>query len=89
LQILRFPEIGVTFILGSDYYGETKKGFLTQDGWNMKTEQGRLSLHAGARIDHVRDVQTGELKTVGTLLLGLSATGKTTLIVHGPGLDRN
>jgi len=87
LQILRFPEIGVTYVLGSDYYGEAKKGFLTQDGWDMKTKEGRLSLHAGARIDHVFDVKTGKIKKVGTLLLGLSATGKTTLTVHNLGLD--
>src|SRR3989338_7697945 len=27
-QILVFPEIGITYVLGSDYYGEAKKGFL-------------------------------------------------------------
>ena len=87
IQIIRFPEIGITYVLGSDYFGEAKKGFLTQMNWDVKNTQGRLALHAGTRIDSVRDAESGEIKKVTSIFLGLSGTGKTTLSVHPYGLN--
>jgi phosphoenolpyruvate carboxykinase (ATP) len=83
-QILVFPEIGVTYVLGSDYYGEAKKGFLRMAMWTAKKE-GMLGIHAGAKI--VRAVnRSGEINKYSMVLFGLSATGKTTHACHDHGL---
>lgn len=84
-QILVFPEINVTFVLGSDYYGESKKGHLRMGMWNAK-KAGMLGLHAGAKIIKARDARTGKLKKYGMLIFGLTATGKTTHTCHDHGL---
>jgi phosphoenolpyruvate carboxykinase (ATP) len=52
-QILVFPEIGVTYVLGSDYFGEAKKGFLRMAMWYAK-QKGFLGIHAGAKIVRAR-----------------------------------
>nr|MDO8079530.1 phosphoenolpyruvate carboxykinase [Candidatus Freyarchaeota archaeon] len=80
-QIIVFPEIGVTFVLGTDYYGEAKKGMLRMAMWFAK-QQGMLGLHAGAKKIRARDTQTGKIKTYNTLIFGLTATGKTTHSCH-------
>lgn len=84
-QILVFPEEGVTFVLGSDYMGEAKKGFLRMAMWFAKQE-GMLGVHAGAKIIQARSPK-GKLRTYSMLLFGLSATGKTTHSCHTHGLD--
>ena len=83
-QILVFPEIGVTYVLGSDYYGEAKKGFLRMAMWFSK-QQGMLGVHAGSKIVRARD-RTGKIRTYSMVLFGLSATGKTTHACHDHGL---
>jgi phosphoenolpyruvate carboxykinase (ATP) len=83
-QILVFPEIGVTYVLGSDYYGEAKKGFLRMAMWFAK-QQGMLGVHAGSKIVRARD-STGKIRTYSMILFGLSATGKTTHACHDHGL---
>ncbi|MHA1784213.1 MAG: phosphoenolpyruvate carboxykinase [Candidatus Helarchaeota archaeon] len=80
-QILVFPEERMTFVLGSDYFGEDKKGFLRMAMWIAK-ERGMLGLHAGAKIITARDKKTGKLKTYNVLIFGLTATGKTTHSTH-------
>ncbi|MFQ5887867.1 MAG: phosphoenolpyruvate carboxykinase, partial [Candidatus Hydrothermarchaeales archaeon] len=84
-QILVFPEIGVTFVLGTDYYGEAKKGFLRMAMWNAK-QQGMLGLHTGSKILKARDAKTKKIKRYSMLILGLTATGKTTHSCHNHGL---
>jgi phosphoenolpyruvate carboxykinase (ATP) len=84
-QILVFPEIGVTYVLGSDYYGEAKKGFLRMGMWHAK-QQGMLGLHAGTKIIHARGTD-GKLKRFGMVLFGLTATGKTTHTCHNHDLS--
>jgi len=79
-QIIVFPEIGVTYVLGSDYYGEAKKGFLRMAMWFAKKEN-MLGVHAGAKIVKARD-KDGKLKRYSMILFGLSATGKTTHACH-------
>lgn len=79
-QILVFPEIGVTFVLGSDYLGEAKKGFLRMSMWFAKAEN-LLGVHAGAKIVKAR-VPDGTTKKYSMLFFGLSATGKTTHSCH-------
>jgi phosphoenolpyruvate carboxykinase (ATP) len=83
-QVLVFPEIGVTYVLGSDYYGEAKKAFLRMAMWRAKRE-GMLGVHAGAKIVKARD-KTGRIRKYSMILFGLSATGKTTHACHNHGL---
>nr|MDO8097784.1 phosphoenolpyruvate carboxykinase [Candidatus Njordarchaeota archaeon] len=83
-QILVFPEIGITYVLGSDYYGEAKKGFLRLAMWAAKHE-GMLGVHAGAKVVKARD-KNGRIRRYGMILFGLSATGKTTHACHNHGL---
>ncbi len=85
-QILVFPEIGVTYVLGSDYLGETKKGFLRMAMWFAK-QKGILGLHAGAKVIRARD-RRGVVKRYSMLLFGLSGTGKTTHTCHDHGLTQ-
>lgn len=83
-QVLVFPEIGVTYVLGSDYFGESKKGHLRMAMWHAK-QQGMLGLHAGSKLLRARDRQ-GRIRTYGMAIFGLTATGKTTHACHHHGL---
>jgi len=84
-QILVFPEIGVTYVLGSDYYGEAKKGFLRMGMWHAK-QRGMLGLHAGTKIIRARG-RDGKLRKLGMVIFGLTATGKTTHSCHNHDLN--
>ncbi|MDF9746604.1 phosphoenolpyruvate carboxykinase (ATP) [Natrinema salsiterrestre] len=79
------PDTGFTAVLGSDYTGEAKKSFLRLFMYRIK-QQGGLGLHAGSKRVRVRD-DDGELRTVGQVFMGLSATGKSTLTSHGCWLE--
>ncbi len=83
-QVLVFPEIGVTYALGSDYYGEAKKGFLRMAMW-MAKQEGMLGIHAGAKVVKAKN-KAGDVKRYSMILFGLSATGKTTHACHNHGL---
>jgi phosphoenolpyruvate carboxykinase (ATP) len=64
-------QAGVTRVLNSDYFGESKKGGLRM--WNRKVyEGGGLAMHAGCKVIPTPD----GLRTM--LIVGLSGTGKTT-----------
>jgi phosphoenolpyruvate carboxykinase (ATP) len=64
-------EHGVTRVLNSDYFGESKKGGLRM--WNKKVyDLGGLALHAGLKV-----IPTAEGERV-FMIIGLSGTGKTT-----------
>ncbi|MHB1575267.1 MAG: phosphoenolpyruvate carboxykinase [Candidatus Dormibacteria bacterium] len=64
-------EAGVTRVLNSDYFGESKKGLLRM--WNkLVYERGGLALHAGCKV-----IPTGKGDRT-LLIVGLSGTGKTT-----------
>jgi len=64
-------ENGITRVLNSDYFGESKKGGLRM--WNqMVYQRGGLSLHAGCKVIPVEDQRRV------CLIIGLSGTGKTT-----------
>lgn len=79
------PEAGVTYILGTDYFGEAKKSFLRMAMYMVK-KRGWLGLHAGSKVLRVRDA-AGRLREVGFIMFGLSGTGKTTLTMHDHGLQ--
>ena len=85
-QVLSIPEHNINIALGSDYMGEDKKGFLRQAMW-ASDRRGMLGLHAGTKVVYVKDTASGELKTFGVLLFGLSATGKSTWSCHQLGLN--
>ena len=84
-QVLVFPEENLTVILGIDYVGEVKMGFLRMAMWDAK-EEGMLSLHAGSKIVSAQQPD-GNSKRYGMLSFGLSGTGKTTHACHGHGMD--
>ena len=64
-------DAGVTRVLNSDYFGESKKGGLRM--WNAKVfHAGGLAMHAGCKVV---PTDAGE-RTI--LIIGLSGTGKTT-----------
>jgi phosphoenolpyruvate carboxykinase (ATP) len=64
-------ERGVTRILNSDYFGESKKGGLRM--WNtIVYDRGGLALHAGCKVVPA----DGQERVF--LIIGLSGTGKTT-----------
>jgi phosphoenolpyruvate carboxykinase (ATP) len=86
-QILVFPEQAVTFVLGSDYMGEAKKGHLRMAMWHAK-QQGMLGVHAGAKVLQARGAD-GKMRRFSMLLFGLSATGKTTHSCHDHGLTEH
>lgn len=84
-QVLVFPELGVTYILGSDYFGELKNAYLRMAMWRAKQE-GMLGLHAGTQILQARRAD-GSLRRLGMIMFGIAATGKTTHSCHDHGLD--
>ena len=62
---------GVTRVLNSDYFGESKKGGLRM--WNKKVyDLGGLSLHAGLKV-----IPTADGEKI-FMIIGLSGTRKTT-----------
>ena len=62
----------VTYVMGADYFGESKKGALRMAAAFIY-RNGGLLMHSGAKAIRTRD---GSLLTMG--ILGLSGTGKTT-----------
>ncbi len=84
-QVLVFPEENLTVILGIDYVGEVKMGFLRMAMWDAK-EEGLLSLHAGSKVVTAQQPGGGS-KRYGMLFFGLSGTGKTTHACHGHGME--
>jgi len=78
-KIICDPVEGVTYILGTDYFGEAKKSFLRMAMFKVKQE-GRLGFHAGSK--QLRILKDGELSPSGFVVFGLSGTGKTTLTTH-------
>ncbi|HET6751845.1 MAG TPA: phosphoenolpyruvate carboxykinase [Actinomycetes bacterium] len=64
-------DAGVTRVINSDYFGESKKGGLRM--WNRKVyEGGGLAMHAGCKV-----IPTPSGRRT-MLIVGLSGTGKTT-----------
>lgn len=67
----------VKVVRNSNYIGEYKKGVFASEDWAAKTKKGGLFLHAGCREDCLQ-TESGDYQTVRTLLVALSANGKTT-----------
>lgn len=81
VKILIDAEKAVTFAMGSDYTGESKKSFLRMWMYLAK-KKGWLGMHAGSKLLHLKQ-KGGQIRKVGQLYFGLSATGKSTLTGHG------
>ncbi|MFQ6080804.1 MAG: phosphoenolpyruvate carboxykinase (ATP), partial [Candidatus Bathyarchaeia archaeon] len=68
----------IKIVRNSNYIGEFKKGVFAAEDWIAKTRRGGIFLHAGCREDYLQSAH-GDYRNVRTLLLALSANGKTTL----------
>jgi phosphoenolpyruvate carboxykinase (ATP) len=68
----------IKIIRNGSYIGEYKKGVFAAEDWVAKTKRGGIFLHAGCREDCLQ-APRGEYRTIRTLLVALSANGKTTL----------
>ena len=66
----------VKIIRNGNYIGEYKKGVFAAEDWAAKTRKGGIFLHAGCREDYLQSVH-GTYRKVRTLLIALSANGKT------------
>ncbi len=81
----------VKVIRNSNYIGEFKKGVFASEDWVAKTKRGGIFLHAGCREDYLQSTR-GDYKPVRTLLIALSANGKTTTtckILARKGMERS
>jgi phosphoenolpyruvate carboxykinase (ATP) len=67
----------VKIIRNGNYIGEFKKGVFAAEDWAAKTRKGGIFLHAGCREDYLENVH-GDYQLTRTLLVALSANGKTT-----------
>jgi len=68
----------IKIVRNSNYIGEFKKGVFAAEDWVAKTKRGGIFIHAGCREDYLQSAH-GDYRNVRTLLLALSANGKTTL----------
>ncbi|MFC1946162.1 phosphoenolpyruvate carboxykinase (ATP) [Chloroflexota bacterium] len=67
----------VKVVRNSNYIGEFKKGVFACEDWAAKRRKGGIFLHAGCRQDYLQ-MAHGGYRSVNTLLVALSANGKTT-----------
>ena len=67
----------IKIVRNSNYIGEYKKGVFAAEDWVARTRRGGIFLHAGCREDYLQSTH-GDYQTTRTLLLALSANGKTT-----------
>ncbi len=67
----------VKIIRNGNYIGEYKKGVFAAEDWVTKTKRGGIFLHTGCREDYLQSAR-GDYRMARTLLVALSANGKTT-----------
>lgn len=79
------PKANVTFVLGSDYYGEHKMSFLRLAMQHAREKEDSLGMHAGSKEYWVYN-KNNKLEKKGALIFGLSGTGKTTITIMKHGL---
>ncbi|OGO17022.1 MAG: hypothetical protein A2Z15_04280, partial [Chloroflexi bacterium RBG_16_50_11] len=81
----------VKIVRNSNYIGEYKKGVFASEDWVAKTRRRGIFLHAGCREDYLQSAH-GDYRPVRTLLIALSANGKTTTtcqILARKGMERS
>jgi len=84
-KVIVLPQAQLTYVLGTDYFGEVKKANLRMAMYIAK-KKGWLGLHAASKIVRVKDA-SGKLVEKGVIIFGLSGTGKTSLSCHHHGLS--
>jgi len=67
----------VKIIRNGNYIGEYKKGVFAAEDWAAKKTKRGIFLHAGCREDYLQSTH-GDYRMARTLLVALSANGKTT-----------
>jgi len=67
----------VKIVRNGNYIGEFKKGVFAAEDWVAKNRRGGIFLHAGCREDYLQSAH-GDYQMSRTLLIALSANGKTT-----------
>jgi phosphoenolpyruvate carboxykinase (ATP) len=67
----------VKIVRNGNYIGEFKKGVFAAEDWFAKIKKRGIFLHAGCREDYLQSVH-GDYRLSRTLLVALSANGKTT-----------
>lgn len=67
----------IKIVRNGNYIGEYKKGVFAAEDWIAKTRRGGIFLHSGCREDCLQSTH-GDYRNIRTLLLSLSANGKTT-----------
>ncbi|MHA2314912.1 MAG: phosphoenolpyruvate carboxykinase [Candidatus Hermodarchaeia archaeon] len=67
----------VKIIRNGNYIGEYKKGVFAAEDWAAKMRKKGIFLHAGCREDYLQSAH-GDYRMARTLLVALSANGKTT-----------
>jgi phosphoenolpyruvate carboxykinase (ATP) len=81
----------IKVVRNSNYIGEYKKGVFAAEDWTAKTRRGGIFLHAGCREDYLQ-LAHGGYRPVRTLLIALSANGKTTTtcqVLARKGMERS
>lgn len=81
----------VKIVRNGNYIGEYKKGVFASEDWVAKTKRGGIFLHAGCREDFLQFAHGG-YRPVRTLLIALSANGKTTTtcrVLARKGMERS
>lgn len=68
----------IKIVRNSNYIGEYKKGVFAAEDWVAKIKRVGIFLHAGCREDYLQSSH-GIYSTARSLLLALTANGKTTL----------
>jgi phosphoenolpyruvate carboxykinase (ATP) len=85
-KVLVLPKLQLTYVLGTDYFGEIKKANLRM-GMYLAKKKGWLGLHAASKLIRVKDVND-KMVEKGVIIFGLSGTGKTSLSCHHHGLTQ-
>ncbi|HOO62466.1 MAG TPA: phosphoenolpyruvate carboxykinase [Synergistaceae bacterium] len=86
-KVLVFPRHRATYILGTDYYGETKMATLRMAMHIAREDMRGLGLHAGSKMVTLREKDGETPVEKGLLVFGLSGTGKTTITTADHGLQ--
>ncbi len=85
-KVLVLPHHRATYILGTDYYGETKMATLRMAMHIAREDMRGVGLHAGSKKVRIQEEGSETITEKGLLVFGLSGTGKTTITTADHGL---
>ncbi|MCK4905542.1 phosphoenolpyruvate carboxykinase (ATP) [bacterium] len=75
-QTIVFPEMGVTYVLGSDYFDEIRTSFLRMAMWFAKANGIQVLYGASKLVTHYYSKEK-KFKNYAVIFVGPSQTGKT------------